>query len=71
MDNPSQTSFSPSRVVVDRRVGSCVGQIVVGLAVVVVPVVVGVLNRVLSCVACADGRSVVVRVGEGHVGRGI
>ena len=71
LDNPSQTSFSPSRVVVDRRVGSCVGQIVVGLAVVVVPVVVDVWNCVLSCVACADGRSVVVRVGEGHVGRGI
>ena len=71
LDNPSQTSFPPSRVVVDRRVGSCVGQIVVGLAVVVVPVVVDVWNCVLSCVACADGRSVVVRVGEGHVGRGI
>ena len=71
LDNPSQTSFSPSRVVVDRCVGSCVGQIVVGLAVVVVPVVVDVWNCVLSCVACADGRSVVVRVGEGHVGRGI
>ena len=71
MDNPPQTSFPPPRVVVDRHVGPHVVQVVVGVALVRVPVVVCVLNRVLRCVGRADRWSVVVCVGERHVGGGI
>ena len=71
MDNPPQTSFPPPRVVVDRHVCPHVVQVVVGVALVRVSVVVCVLNRVLRCVGRADCWSVVVCVGERHVGGGI
>ena len=71
LDDLAKTSLSSPRVVVDRHVGPHVVQGVVGVAVVVVPVVVRVLNRVLRCVGRADRRSVVVCVGECHVGGGI
>ena len=71
LDDLAKTSLSPPWVVVDRHVGPHVVQGVVGVAVVVVPVVIRVLNRVLRCVGRADRRSVVVCVGECHVGGGI
>ena len=46
LDDFANTSLSPPRVVVDRHVGPRVVQGVVGVAVIVVPVVVRVLNRV-------------------------
>ena len=71
LDDLAKTSLSPPWVVVDRHVGPHIVQGVVGVAVVVVPVVIRVLNRVLRCVGRADRRSVVVCVGECHVGGGI
>ena len=71
LDDLAKTSLSPSRVVVDRHVVPRVVQVVVGVARVGVPVVVRVLNRVLRCVGRADCWSIVVCVGECHVGRGI
>ena len=47
LDDFTKTSFSPPRVVVDRHIRPRVGQVVVGVALVRVPVVVRVLNRVL------------------------
>ena len=66
-DNPSKTSF-PSPIVVDGRVVAGVVQVVVRVAVVVVAVVVHVGDRVLSRVAGADLRAVVVCVCERHIG---
>ena len=71
LDDLAKTSLSPPWIVVDRHVGPHVVQGVVGVAVVVVPVVIRVLNRVLRCVGRADRRSVVVCVGECHIGGGI
>ena len=70
LDNPSKTSFSPP-IVVDGRVVAGVVQVVVRVAVVVVAVVVHVGDRVLSRVAGADLRSVVVCVRERHIGGGV
>ena len=69
-DNPSKTSFSPP-IVVDGRVVAGVVQVVVRVAVVVVAVVVHVGDRVLSRVASADLRAVVVGVRERHIGGGV
>ena len=69
-DNSAKTSFSPP-VVVDRHTVPRVVQVVVGVAFVCVPVVVRVVNRVLRRVGRADLWSVVVCVGECHVGGGI
>ena len=69
-DNPAKTSLSPP-IVVDGRVVAGVVQVVVRVAVVVVAVVVHVGDRVLSRVAGADLRSVVVCVCERHIGGGV
>ena len=69
-DNPSKTPLSPP-IVVDDRVVAGVVQVVVGVAVVVVAVVVHVGDRVLSRVASADLRAVVVCVCERHIGGGV
>ena len=63
----TKTSFSPP-IVVDRHICPRVVQVVVGVALVRVLVVVHFLNRVLCCVRCADCWSVVICVGECHIG---